>query len=904
MPIAVGTALGPYEITSALGAGGMGEVYRARDTKLGRSVAIKVLPEAFAFDADRVARLTREARMLASLNHPRIAALHGMEQAEGRQFLVMELVEGETLADRLQRGPLPVQQALTVAQQIAEALEAAHEKGVIHRDLKPANVKITPDDEIKVLDFGLAKAMESEPDAASIANSPTLSRLATQAGIILGTAAYMSPEQAKGSPADQRSDIFSFGVVLFEMLTGRRPFQGETAAEVLASVIVRDPELSTLPHGLNPRIVDLVRRCLEKHPKRRWQAIGDVRAEIETIRAAPATMSIAAPETRRVPVWRPAIALTTVAVVSATLTALTIWSRSPAAMSSAITRFSMPLPNDQQLLGNTRQVVALSPDGTRLAYAANGTVYLRAMSDLDVRPIQGIDSGDGVTALAFAPDGQSIVFWARDRTLKRIPVAGGTAISLCEAESPLGLSWEREGIAFGQTGRIVRIGHNGGKPEVLVSAKNGEILLAPQILPGGEAVLFTVATSSTADGWNRALIVVQSLRTGERKVLVEGGADGRYVPTGHIVYAVGGTLFAVNFDLRRQEVRGGPTAIVEGVMRATAAASGTAHFSFSGNGSLAYLPGPTGLNATQFDIAITARDGKVERLNLPQGPYDYPRVSPDGRKITFGTDNGREAAVWVYDLAGNSAMQRLTIGGKNRYPIWSADGQRITFQSDRDGDAAIFWQRADRTGGAERLTKPEPGTTHVPDAWSPDGKYLLFSVENGQSFTLSLLTLGDRTSAPFGNVESTMRATPDFSPDGRWVAYSASEPGTTGTQVYVQPFPPTGARYQLFARAGDFPHHPLWTPDGKELLYVPRVGDLEAVTVETTPTLVFGNAVRAARTFPTAAPTTPRTFDITPNGRIVGVVVPALNPTGPTRPRSIEVVLNWFDELKATVTPR
>ncbi len=316
MPISAGTTLGSYEISTALGAGGMGEVYRARDTKLGRSVAIKVLPEAFAFDADRVARLTREARMLASLNHPRIAALHGMEQSEGRHFLVMELVEGETLADRLRRGPLPAQEALTVARQIAEALEAAHEKGLIHRDLKPANVKITPDDEVKVLDFGLAKAMDAEPRATSIADSPTLSRLATEAGIILGTAAYMSPEQAKGFPADQRSDIFSFGVVLFEMLTGRRPFQGETAAEVLASVIVRDPELASLPHELNPRIADLVRRCLEKQPKRRWQAIGDVRAEIEAILAAPAAISLTATPAPRVPVWRRAIPLVGIALLS------------------------------------------------------------------------------------------------------------------------------------------------------------------------------------------------------------------------------------------------------------------------------------------------------------------------------------------------------------------------------------------------------------------------------------------------------------------------------------------------------------------------------------------------------------------------------------------------------------
>jgi eukaryotic-like serine/threonine-protein kinase len=897
MPIASGTTLGVYQITAALGTGGMGEVYRARDTKLGRSVAIKVLPDAFIFDADRVARLTREARMLASLNHPHIAALHGLEESGGRHFLVMELVEGETLADRLQRGPLTVAEALAVARQVADGLEAAHEKGVIHRDLKPANVKVTPDGVVKVLDFGLAKAMDSEP-GESIANSPTLSRLATEAGIILGTAAYMSPEQAKGLPADQRSDIFSFGAVLFEMLSGRRPFQGETAAEVLASVIVRDPELGALPTTLNPRVADLVRRCLEKRPRSRWQAIGDVRAEIESILAAPVAALPSAVPATRASSWRSAILLAAAAAVGGALTALAMWSRTPSPPQRAVTRFSVALPDDQAIMPTGRQVLALSPDGTQLAYAANGRVYLRTMSGVDARPLQGIEGPDGVTSVAFSPDGRSLVIWDSNRMLKRIPAAGGATVTICEAENPLGLNWTRKGIVFGQTGGIMRVSPDGGKPEVLVAAKSGELLFGPQLLPDEDALMFTVGTGATPDSWNRAAIVVQSLKTGVRRTLVQPGADGRYLPTGHIVYAVGGTLFAVPLDVRHESVSGGPTAVVEGVARTAAGVSGVAHFSVADNGSLAYLPGPPGSASFQFDLALTDRAGKVEPLKLPDGPYEHPRVSPDGKRITFGTDNGKEAVVWVYDLTGTSAMQRLTIGGKNRYPIWSANGDRITFQSDRDGDAAIFWQRADRTGGAERLTKPEPGTTHVPDAWSPDGKHLLFTVTSGQSYTLSMLTLDSRTSAPFGNVKSQARATPDFSPDGRWVAYSESDPGSTGTQVYVQPFPPTGARSQLFAKTGDLPHHPRWTADGKQLLYVPRVGTLEAVTVQTQPTLMFGNAVQVPRTFPTAAPTTPRTFDIAPDGRILGVIVPGQNPTVMGR-RSIQVVLNWFEELKA-----
>jgi serine/threonine-protein kinase len=310
------------------------------------------------------------------------------------------------------------------------------------------------------------------------------------------------------------------------------------------------------------------------------------------------------------------------------------------------------------------------------------------------------------------------------------------------------------------------------------------------------------------------------------------------------------------------------------------------------------MPGPPGAVSFQFDLAFTDRKGTVEPLKLPDGPYEYPRVSPDGKRITFGTDNGQEAVVWVYDLTGQSAVQRLTIEGNNRFPVWSADGQRIAFQSDRDGDTAIFWQRADRAEGAERLTKPEPGTTHIPDAWSPDGKHLLFTISADRTFTVSMLTLATRTLAPFGQIKSLARATPDFSPDGRWVAYSASERDSTGTQVYVQPFPPTGTRFQLSARTGDLPHHPLWSADGKELLYVPRVGQLEAVTVQTRPTLVFGKAVPVPRTFPTAAPSTPRTFDMAPNGKIIGVVIPGQSSSAGTQ-QNIRVVLNWFEDLKS-----
>ena len=683
----------------------------------------------------------------------------------------------------------------------------------------------------------------------------------------------MSPEQAKGFPADQRSDIFSFGVVLFEMLTGRRPFQGETAPDVLASVLVREPELGALPPELNPRICPTCCAAVSRrHPKRRWQAIGDVRAEIEAILAAPATISMTAAPPPRAPAWRRAIPLGPRCKCRRGADCCPLWSRLPPRVGPAVTRFSIPVPDDQQLLGNSRQVIALSPDGTQIAYAANGKSALRPMSGLDVYPVQGIEGSAGVNAVAFAPDGRAVVFWAReDRTLKRIPVAGGTAVSLCQADGPLGISWDQYGIVFAQQNGIMRISPNGGKPEVLVPAKGGEIMVGPQILPGGQAVLFTVGDSPTADGWNRALIVVQSLRTSERKVLVEGGADGRYVPTGHIVYAVGGTLFAVPFDVRRQEVRGGPTAIVEGVMRATAAASGAAHFSFADNGSLAYLTGPAGQNSELLDIGFTDRDGRIQRLNLPEGPYEYPRVSPDGKRLTFGTDNGREAVVWVYDLAGTSAMQRLTIGGRNRYPIWSADGlaDRLSIGSRRRHCDFLAARRPDRWRRAPHETR---AGDHTHPRCLVAGRKASFVQRRERSV---VHTIPADACRPDGSAvrQRQIHGSPHPGllarrPVGRLFGVRPGNHGNSDLRTAV-----SAERCALSTISREQVIFPI-TRCGRRMarssFYVPRVGELEAVTVNAEPTLVFGNPVRVPRTFPTAAPTTPRTFDIAPNGKIVG----------------------------------
>ena len=901
----IGTTIGSYEVVGKLGEGGMGQVYRARDTRLGRSVAIKVISDTVVLDADRVARFDREAKVLASLNHPRIATLYGVEESAGRHFLVMELVEGETLADRLQRGAMPVADALAVAQQIAEALEAAHESGVIHRDLKPANVKVTPDEQVKVLDFGLAKAIESEQTAVET-NSPTLSMRATQMGVILGTAAYMSPEQAKGARVDHRSDIFSFGVVLYEMLAGRRPFQGETAGDVLASVIVRDADLNSLPAGVPLRLRDLLRRCLEKQPKKRWQAVGDVRAEIETIAASPeAPASFVQPMATTRPLWKRVAPLIAVAAVASGLTYLAVWRLRPTAARPPVVRFSLTLPEGQQLMiGAGRRFLAISPDGHRIAYFSRGQLFLRSLSDLAAVPIQGVETAQQSSIPAFSPDSQSIVYWASDRTLKRIDLRGGAALTICSvATNPRGLSWGADGIVFTQDAHILRVSPTGGNPEPLVSLESAEVADGPQVLPDGQTLLFTVNPGALSpESWDQAAVVVQSLKTGDRKTLVSGGADGRYLPTGHLVYALGGTLIARAFDFRRLQDIGPPVPVLEGVRRVTGGASGAALASYSNTGSLVYVPGPAGSAAAQFDVALSDRTGSIEPLGLPPASYVYPRVSPDGKQITLGTEDAQEAVVWVYDLAGRKAPPRqLTFGGRNRFPVWSSDGQRIAFQSDREGDLAVFWQRADGSGAAERLTKPESGTAHVPDSWSRDGDHLAVTVVRGASFSLATHSVREGKTTAFAGVTSGALPTAVFSRDGRWLAYSSSDSGTAGTQVYVQPFPPTGARYRVFAKAADNPHHPLWSPGDQELFYIPRVGGFEAVKVITQPTFDLGNAVQIPRVFPTAPPTTPRTFDITPTGRIVSVIARGQTSTVAPSPPMIHVVLNWFDELTARV---
>ena len=911
----------------------MGEVYRAHDTRLKRDVALKILPESFAADPERIARFQREAEVLASLNHPHIAQIYGLEQSAGSQALVMELVEGETLADRIARGAVPVDEALPIAKQIAEALEAAHDQGIIHRDLKPANIKIAPDGNVKVLDFGLAKLAEATPTAAAgtahsqLSMSPTItSPVITRVGVLLGTAAYMSPEQAKGRAADKRSDIWAFGAVVYEMLTGRRPFEGEDVTDTLAFVITKQPEWNDLPESTPAAIRKLLRRCLEKDRKRRLADVADARLEIDEAQAT--SDQTVAPGSRGASptsMWqRPAVVGAGALVLGALLAGGATWNLRATTASPAIVRFAFPLASGQQFSEFGLPLHAISPDGTQMVFVANRQLFLRSMSELEARPIPGADFAQAqVSDPVFSPDGRSIAF-VNGSTLstvgiKKIAVTGGAAVPICESCYPAGrLTWDGQGLVFAQVdtsgqgrNRIMRVSVEGGQPELLFNITDG-IPWDAQMLPGGETVLFalaaggadyTRASAASAPDWDGAQIVAQSLRTGQRKTLINGATSPRYLPTGHLVYARGGVLFASRLDVQQLEVTGGAVPVVEGVKRAAFAggsiATGSAYFSVSDSGSLSYVPGPRQVS-NQRDLALLNVERGIVPLKLQPAPYELPRVSPDGKWLAVTTSDANEVSVWIVDLSGSSSPRRLTFGGKNRFPMWSSDSRHVAFQSDREGDLAVFWQLADGSGSAERLTRPDRGTAHVPDTWASDGRSFLFESVNESSHALWAFSLMEKKAIRVGDVQSgpllPLNAT--LSPNGRWVAYTAS-PGGSLPAVFVEPYPPTGAKYLIASRV----NYPTWSPDGKMLLFRQlTTGEFVATSVSTEPSFTFGNPRTLALNFndhPLVSG--PRNHDITPDGKLIGVIAAGQVQSGVLASPQINVVLNWFEELKRLV---
>ena len=884
MPLSAGTRLGPYEILALIGAGGMGEVYKARDTRLDRIVAVKVSKDEFS------ERFAREARNVAALNHPNICALYDV----GPNYLVMEFVEGETLS-----GPLPIDTCLHYARQIVEAIEAAHDKGIVHRDLKPANVKVTPEGTVKVLDFGLAKALDAEVSTAPGPDSPTLSMAMTRAGMILGTAAYMAPEQAKGKQADRRADIWAFGVVLFEMVTGKQAFTGETAAETLASVMMAQLPLEQLPDSTPAALRQVIGRCLERDVKRRLQAIGEARIMLENPESLAEVPTRA--ETHPARPWIPWV-LAAVGIIAALALAYLHFKPSPPPI---VTRFSVPFGEGQQLTTVAHMFVDISPDGSQTVYVANNRLYMRSMSDLMARAIPGTDFGTNVSNPVFSPDGKSLAFFVNgDRTLKKIAVSGGAAVTICQiAEIPSGVSWGPDGIVFAEPNKgVLRVNPNGGTPQLLVAAKDNEQIVGPQMLPGSKALLMTLAEGAAPNSaaWDKGRIVVQTLKSGERKILVDGGNDGRYLPTGHLVYAVRGVLYAQLFDASRQEITPGPVSIVEGVSRVI---SGSAQFAFSSSGSMIYVAGPvSGLGLGNNVLALFDRKGDSQPLSLPPAGYDYPRVSHDGKNLAFEIDEGKESSIWIYPLSGNVAARQLTLRGtgSNRYPVWSPDGEWVTFQSDREGDVAIWRQRADGGSPPERLTKPDKGESHIPDSWSPDGQTLSFTSGAKGSSTVWTFSLRDKKSTLFVDAPGGFGAWSSFSPDGRWIAYSSDN------RVYVKAFPPTATKYPVPHVGND--HHTLWSPDEKELFYESGNRSLVTVAVLRQPvsSLSFGAPLETRTGFATHSAISPRSFDILPGGKQFIGTIPAGIAASATAsaPPQIQVVLNWFEELKQRLPGR
>ncbi|HET9362143.1 MAG TPA: protein kinase [Vicinamibacterales bacterium] len=897
----IGTRLAHYEITAHLGTGGMGEVYQATDGKLGRSVAIKLLPQAFAKDEERVARFEREARLLASLNHPNIATIHGLEESGAQKFLVMELVPGETLAERIVQGPFPVDEALGVAKAIAEGLEAAHEHGVIHRDLKPANVKITPDGRVKVLDFGLAKAFAGgDQTDAGVSESPTITAAATQRGVILGTAAYMSPEQARGRSVDRRTDIWALGCVLYESLAARQAFPGDTVTDILANVVKSEPDWTALPADTPAAARALLRSCLQKDPRRRCQHVGDARIAIEEAIAQPVTSAElpVAMTTAAVarPLWRRTIPILVSAIVAGAIaSALTWYLVRPGP--PAVVRFPIAIPEERQL--RQSKVLDVSPDGTRLAYTAGGQLFLHDFAKTEARAIT--DKDVEAHYPLFSPDGSWIVFWSRnDLMLKKVAVDGGMTLPLCRTNYPLGLSWHGESIVFATGGGgIQRVSENGGEPETLIASRPGEVWDGPQLLNGGTAVLYTIAQGLGADRWDKARVVVQSLASGEPKVIVENGSAARYLPTGHLMYAVGGTLMAVAFDPVSLEKRGRAVPVEDGIVRSANPAStgASAQIAWSNAGTLAYVRGLG--SATQLRLALFHRNGTTEPLPLQAREWQHPRVSPDGSQLVVGTDDGREAAVWIYALKSGGEPRRLTFEGRNTSPIWMPDGKHVTFQSDREGDLALFTQQADGKP-AERLAKPEAGFSFRPEAWSKGG-ILAFLKFGGPAGIADLWTLSEGGGSPKPLVElpdSNQRFTA-FHPSGQWFAYASSElsRGTTNFHVFVQPFPPTGRKFQASASSSNG-FDPVWSlPDGKRLFYIVRPAN-EVVVVDIDPTSGFVGKPSPVRGLRVQIGGPGRGYDIMPDGTFVTV----LPPDSSGRPaEQITIVLNWFEELKRLV---
>jgi eukaryotic-like serine/threonine-protein kinase len=885
MGLAPGSRLGPYEIVALLGAGGMGEVYRARDTRLQRTVAIKILSPDLASDPQKRMRFEREARAISSLKHPHICTLHDVGQEDAIEFLVMEQLDGETLAERLKRGPLPLPMALAIGVEIADALHAAHRQGITHRDLKPANVMLTPSG-AKLMDFGLATlGAPLTPDAASTAT--TGDAPLTSEGALVGTLQYMAPEQVAGQRADPRTDVFALGAVIFEMVGGRPPFVGQTRASLMAAILAAEPPLLSSAQPASPLPLDrLVKSCLARDREQRWQSAGDLRRELEWIREG-ALGAGAAPGRSRTR-WQGLA----VAVLLGVLVAMAaLWSaRSrprPTAGDVRGVKFAVVMPPGESLHEYADSIVALSPDGTLLAYVVQRGdqrgLYLRPLDSLDAQWLPGTERASNPF---FSPDGRRIGFESGS-TLKTIALDGGPPQVICDVPFFAGASWAPDDtIIFTPTftAGLWAVPAAGGTPRRLaapVRARGEGAYLRPEVLPGGEAVLFTTWMGTSFD---ESLVSVLSLRTGATRVLVRGGFNPHYVASGHVLYERGVNLMAVPFDLDRLEVTGAPVIALEGVLRETSEAAPA--FSLSRNGTLAYVPGVE--RAVSRSLVWVDRQGRTQPILEGTRPYSSVRVSPGGQRLALWLEEAT-ASVWVSELR-RGALTRITFGADDHSAVWSPDGKRIAFESSRSGVHQLYVRPADGTGREDAITTGEY-ESYVGD-WSPDGRslaYTEFRPDTGADLWVVSLEPGHRA-RPFLNTRSSEKA-PTFSPDGRWLAYVSNESGRN--EVYVEPVEGPSHKWQASTEGGE---EPAWARSGRELFFRAG-GKMMVVPVTASPALGLGRAASLFSGSYLYGIIPNRTYDVAGDGRFAMI----REPDPALAPRQINVVLGWSQELRRRI---
>jgi serine/threonine protein kinase len=904
----IGKTISHYRIIDKLGQGGMGEVYLAEDTNLNRRVAIKILPPAFSSDPEKLARFEREAKLLASLNHANIATIYGLEQTDGKRLLAMELVAGQTLAYRIARGPVPTDETLDVCCQIAEGLEAAHEKGIVHRDLKPSNVMVSAQGKVKILDFGLAKALAADPVDIDLTHSPTITEAMTRPGMVLGTAAYMSPEQAKGRPVDKRSDIWAFGCVLYECLTGRRAFQGETMTEVVASILKSEPEWSLLAANTPANLRSLLRRCLQKDPDRRLHDIADARIEMQEGVGPPSETLPVPPQPRP---WRVVAGCTIALVIGLLIGAVGMKYFRPASspVSQSVVRTSVRLDPGQWLDGlrvgesdqPSRTAMAISNNGRFIIYAAvkenpglqdKSRLYMRRVDQLEAKSIPGTEGG---TSPFLSPDDRWVGFWA-DGKLKRISVEAGIPAVLCNVSRPFGFAWSTDNqIIFApeQGGGLLKIPAEGGKPEALTAPPASEFShRLPNCLPDGKGILFTIMRH----GWDlQPSVAVLEPGAGKWRILLEDAADARYIASGHLAFLRQGTLMLVPFDASRLEITGQPSPAIENIAQAlntgyTGTNTASGQFSISASGSLVFASGGI-LPDRENSLVWVDQQGNAEPIASFKAPFVAARLSPDGRRIAYQT-LGKETQVWIYDLNRGTAA-RLTSEGLAARVTWTPDSRRVVFGWSKTAATNLYWQPADGSSPMERLATESK--VQFPGSWSPDGEALAF-VQGGESgLDVMIFRQRDRKIMPL-LVSRFSETHPEFSPDGRWIAYVSDESGRA--EVYVQPFPGPGGKGQISIDGGS---QPLWSRNGRQLFYRNSnqvwVADVQTGSAFSAgkPRLVFERAG-----YGMIGPVT--LWDISPDGRRFLMV--KLGERKPKPVTEMILVQNWFEDLKRLARPK